>query len=684
MIEVEIDKEVYLECFQHLIEENDIDIELIWGGRDSGKSKFLSQYLPELAMSLHYFRCALIKQTHESIKDSQWQMIKDTCEEWGVDHLFNFTVSPLSINCKTGNSFLARGMDKPGKIRSLANPSHAWGEEFNQVAEDGFVTLITGLRNDHGRVKLFLTFNPEAEESDYEDWWLYKTFFSKHYPKGELSFTDVIEIKAFVNGVEKVVKLKYRSTHVTYHDNPYVTPQRIAFHESLKITNPYWYRIFTEGLFGNKLNDSPYAFAFNRAKQVSNGTTIPHPVLNRAHPVLLSFDFNRNPMTSLVGQHYDQRFRFLEVIRIPHSGVDAMCEFILAKYPGCVFMVTGDYNGDNESSLFAEQVTHYLLIKKYLNLTDSQIRIRPNPKQAKNSTHINTVLSYYDIVIHGDNCKPLIFDLENVKRRADGTILKTDRDKPEQQADALDCVIGETLIITSTGEKRIDSIKLNEMVLTRQGYKRVIDKWHSMAETYEFEFTDGTKITCTKEHKFFNGDMDAWIPIIDLYEGKLEVCKIRHLPTPSDTFRHVKVKKVTYKGRQLVYDITVEDEHEFYANRILVHNCLRYDFNEFLANFSPTEKQIMNKAVEAGFNSSIQTINTNITSDGSTLKKEIINQCLGAIETGKLVKVLQKHYTEFVRDSILEQAGKWVDAGDGARAGIALHEIKRLDLLFQK
>jgi hypothetical protein len=33
----------------------------------------------------------------------------------------------------------------------------------------------------------------------------------------------------------------------------------------------------------------------------------------------------------------------------------------------------------------------------------------------------------------------LVFDLENVKRRADGTILKEDRDKPEQQADLLDC-----------------------------------------------------------------------------------------------------------------------------------------------------------------------------------------------------------------------------------------------------
>ena len=246
-------------------------------------------------------------------------------------------------------------------------------------------------------------------------------------------------MKVFIKGKEETVRLKFRSTHVTYHDNPYVTPQRIAFHESLKVTNPYWYRVFTEGLFGNKLNESPYAFAFNRASQVSDGIRIPHPVLNRAHPVILSWDFNRNPMSCLVIQNYDMKAMVLEAIRIPNSGVDAMCEHILAKYPGCLFLVTGDYNGDNTSSLYEEQVTHYLLIKKYLKLSENQIKIKPNPKQAKNSTHVNTVLSYYEVIIHGVNAKGLVFDLENVKRRADGTILKADRDKAEQQSDLLDC-----------------------------------------------------------------------------------------------------------------------------------------------------------------------------------------------------------------------------------------------------
>jgi PBSX family phage terminase large subunit len=439
-IQVEIDKQVYLSCFHHLLDDvEDIDIELIWGGRDSGKSIFLSQFMLEQCMSRDYFRCILVKETHESIKDAQWQSLKDIAEDWQVDQLFKFGVAPMSISCVNKNTFLTRGLNDPGRIRSIANPSGAWVEEANQISEDGFITLITSLRSDdQKKIKLWMTFNPESTEANYEDFWMYKMFFKNHYPRN-MNFIDEISMKTPAG---KEIKLRYRSTHVTYQDNPFVTDQRVAIHESLQYTNYYWYQVFTLGLWGNKENDSPYAYAFDRKKHVTDGVIKPHPVLERRLPLILSWDFNRNPMTCTVAQHDEERqkMKIHEVIRIPKSGVDGMCEYILVHYPGFLYIVTGDYNGDNESSLFEEQITHYKLIQSLLNLSDAQIRIRPNPKQQKNSTHINTVLSYYDVEINGDKAKALVFDCQNVKRRADGTILKSDRDKPEQQADALDCM----------------------------------------------------------------------------------------------------------------------------------------------------------------------------------------------------------------------------------------------------
>jgi phage terminase large subunit len=446
VIEVEIDKDVYLPCFHHLLSDDpstsNVDIELVWGGRDSGKSKHVAMQLLEESMTLDYFRCILVKETFESIKDAQWQMLKDTAESWKVDSLFNFKTSPLSIKVANGNTFIARGMDKPGKIRSITNPSHVWVEEGNQISEDAFITLLTSLRSDFGRVKLIITFNPEANCADYQEFWLYKQFFKDHEPKR--NFTGVLTVKdpktgkpiKDENGNE--ISVTYRSTHVTYHDNSYVTAQRKAFHESLEKTNPYWHGVFTKGEWGNQENDSPWAFAFNQNKHVSDGIKIPHPELNRAHPLYACFDFNRNPMACGIIQWYDNQVRVLEAIKIPKSGVDAVCDFIKVNYPGCLYIVTGDYSGMTETSLFAEQVTHYKLIKHHLSLSDGQIKVQPNPKLAKNSTHVNSILAYYNVVIHGEKGKALIFDLKNVKRRADGTILKEDRDDPTQQSDSLD------------------------------------------------------------------------------------------------------------------------------------------------------------------------------------------------------------------------------------------------------
>lgn len=441
-IEVEIDKAVYLDCYHHILEQNDIDIELLVGGRDSGKSRFLAQLTTDQAMSLDYFRCLLIKETHESIKDAQWQMIKDNAEQWGVDGLFKFITSPLSIRCLNNNTFAARGMDNPGKIRSFSNPSHAWVEEANQISETAFTTLLTGLRNDYGNVKLFLSLNPEADTPDFQEFWLYKMFF-KHW-KGEKVYVGVLRMKVqlvrFGKLVEEEVVLKFRITHTTYHDNPYVSLQRIAFHESLKETNPYWYRVFTLGLWGNKENESPYLTTWSREKHIS-------PVELHATPNLYLFtcwDFNRNPQVCTIIQWDEAKevVYIIEVFKIPNTGTDKMCDLIAEKYPPMhyIYIVNGDYSGNTPSSLYEEEVTNYTVIKNKFGLADGQLKIEPNPKLEDNRTLVNMVFHRYNVQVCPVKAKPFIFDAENVKYTAEGKIKKEDREDPAQQADCLDTV----------------------------------------------------------------------------------------------------------------------------------------------------------------------------------------------------------------------------------------------------
>jgi len=130
--EVLIDEGLYLPVYRPLLDSK-FDIDFLWGGRDSGKTRFIAMILLEACMSLPYFRCVLVRKVFNTIKDSQWQVIKDVAEEWQVDHLFSFNKNPLEITCTNGNKFLCRGMDEPGKLKSISNPSHCWAEEMNQL-----------------------------------------------------------------------------------------------------------------------------------------------------------------------------------------------------------------------------------------------------------------------------------------------------------------------------------------------------------------------------------------------------------------------------------------------------------------------------------------------------------------------------------------------------------------------
>lgn len=430
IIDLEIDYDsIFLPVYKPL-RETDAVIKFLYGGRDSGKSRDIAQRKILQCLQNDYFRCVLIKKTKSSIKDSQWQMIKDVCEEWGIDHFFDFNSSPLEIKCINGNKFICRGMDDPGNIKSISNPSDAWVEEGNQLTQEDWIYLMTTLRNNSNEpVNIDFSFNPECD-GDYQEFWLYNDYFS-HTTEKSFSHTLTYSV-----GIETVY-VKYIAVHSTYHDNRYVTAERKANLESLATINYYWYRVFTLGEWGNQLNESPWAFAFDKGKHVG----VIQPTLNRSLPLYISCDFNRNPMCWGIIQWagtVNDPINVLKAYKIPNMGTDGLCDVILRDYPGCLYIVTGDYSGNTDTTLFQDSMNNYTIIQKKLMLARPQIRIAPNPPLKKNRTLVNLTFTHMQINIHSIEAKPLIYDCENVKALADGTIEKTDRKNPAQQADSID------------------------------------------------------------------------------------------------------------------------------------------------------------------------------------------------------------------------------------------------------
>lgn len=180
-------------------------------------------------------------------------------------------------------------------------------------------------------------------------------------------------------------------------------------------------------------DNSRWAFAFSREKHLGE------PVPNNEQYLYLSFDFNRNPICCSVIQWYDKKIRVLETIKIPNSDIYQLCAQIKVKYPSFLYFISGDASGSNQSAMVKDNLNYYIIIKQELNISDNQINVpSANPLLADNQVLVNSLLQNYSIEIHKEKAEPLIYDLENVKMLADGSILKANREDPTQQADALD------------------------------------------------------------------------------------------------------------------------------------------------------------------------------------------------------------------------------------------------------
>ena len=290
--------------------------------------------------------------------------------------------------------------------------------------------------------------------------------------------------------------------------------------------------VFLELFYGIPFENASnkFCYSFDERKHVGKCA------VNTEYPCYLSFDFNYNPICCGIYQYYDNTIYCPEIIKLENSNIYNLCNLIKIKYPYSIFLVTGDASGASHSAMVKDNMNYYRIIKAELNLSSNQIQVPSvNPKFEENQVLVNSVLEHMNVQIDPDNAAPLIFDCKFAQIDNNGKLIKTDRNDPTQQLDNLDCFTADTLILTETGNKRIDEININEKVLTRKGYKKVIDKWDSIADVYEIELKDGTKLKCTKDHKYFVNFI-GYVKILSIFAENLKVCKYQSVKTGKNIF----------------------------------------------------------------------------------------------------------------------------------------------------
>ena len=323
-----------------------------------------------------------------------------------------------------------------------------------------------------------------------------------------------------------------------------------------------------------------YCTTYNRLKHVLEFEPWPDASIH------LTFDFNAVPyMTGLCLQlklneetgRYLVRFFDEYCLENPKNDSETLSEEIITFNEPLLengMFYYGDYSGGNKSTVSKDTRDNYHAIEKKFKkwLSNKSRRVIVNTGLESRRRFCNKAFAGkfpFDIEIH-KKCKNLRGDLEFCKEGPDGGILKstiTKNGKTYQEHGH--CFVGSTLITTILGQKRIDQIEVGDLVLTRKGYKPVLKVFNNGVKEVKSYFIGDKKLTCTPDHKIYTKN-----------KGFTRVSLLMH----NNIFCVFDGKKISEKvffitnerivKEESVYDLMVNEEHEYFANGILVHNCL--------------------------------------------------------------------------------------------------------------
>ena len=224
MVRLNISKSKFLDCFYPYLWDYSYRYNVYWGGRGSGKTKFIVTKL--LLKGLKEKRVILLmrKETNK-LKDSVWKELLEAIDEYKLTQFFTFNKTEYRATCKiNGTEFKCLGLDEPEKIKGFSNASDVFMDEITAFnVED--IELIDGtLRSIKYNLPLqmYFAFNPISKQN-----FVYKYFGFD---------TGIAPPHTFIH-------------HSTYLDNIYLDSSYVERMEALKQRNYNRWKVEALGEF---------------------------------------------------------------------------------------------------------------------------------------------------------------------------------------------------------------------------------------------------------------------------------------------------------------------------------------------------------------------------------------------------------------------------------------------------
>lgn len=210
------------------------------------------------------------------------------------------------------------------------------------------------------------------------------------------------------------------------YDNPGIPRDEIARLESIYPAGSLARQIRLEGAWLPGIGGARAYISFERQVHVKA-----LPELSPHRPLIWMWDFNVQPMVSLVGQFLDNTYMVKRELTIEEASIPDMCQLFYDQFPKhqSEIWLYGDATGNKRTSQTGK--TDYFIILNEMRGYGVPLKMKIPPENPKVPDRINAINRILldekgQVRLLVDNsCQDLISDLENVLRDPKGGILKT-------------------------------------------------------------------------------------------------------------------------------------------------------------------------------------------------------------------------------------------------------------------
>lgn len=217
-------EKIILPIYQPYIEDYSYRYNVYWGGRGSGKTKFIMQKLMIKGLKEKRLILLMRKETNK-LRDSVWKELLDIIEDFKLTPYFTINKTEFRATCNiNGTEFKCLGLDEPEKIKGFAGMSDVFMDEITAFNEED-IELIDGTLRSTGYelpLQMYFAFNPISKVN-----FVYKYFGFD---------TGIAPADTFI-------------LHSTYLDNPHLDESYLQRMENMKERNYNRWKIEALGEF---------------------------------------------------------------------------------------------------------------------------------------------------------------------------------------------------------------------------------------------------------------------------------------------------------------------------------------------------------------------------------------------------------------------------------------------------